>query len=268
MHENDDPRASGRVDEADDPWAKARASQREDVAAALARRERRCPRCGAIQRGGGRHCSDCGADLTARAPRRIPWRALLIAGAAVLAVTAIAIPVIAALRDDAAEERERAAQRQAALREAERARQIRDARPVRADGPAAAAGEDPLAHRARLLERAEALITADARKRVAAGTLDGDIKGTQCDVFPETEARRAAERNPATPAARYDCVAYTSMLEGNQRTAVFGHPFWLVIDFRRDTYVWCKVTPRAGEGGSVLVSTPVPEPCRDPAGPG
>ena len=261
--------ASQHERDGEDPWAAARANQRADVAAALAPRERRCPRCGAVQRGGGRTCSSCGADLTARAPRRIPWRALLIAGAAVLVVTAIAIPVIAGLRDDAADERERAEQRQAALREAERARQIRDARPVRADGPAAAAGDDPFAHRARLLERAEELITADARKRVAAGTLDGDIKGTQCDVFPETDARRAAERDPATQVARYDCVAYTSMLEGNQqRTAVFGHPFWLVIDFRRDAYVWCKVTPRAGEGGSVLVSTPVPAPCRDPAGPG
>jgi hypothetical protein len=257
------------MNEIEDPWAKARTSQREDVAAALAPRERRCPRCGSVQRHGGRICSNCGADLTARAPRRIPWRTLLIAGAAVLVVTAIAVPVIAGLRDDAAEERDRAAQRQAALREAERVRQVRDARPVRADGPAAAAGEDAIAHRARLLERAEALITADARKRVAAGTLDGDIKGTSCDPFPATDERRAAERDPATTAARYDCVAFTSKLEGNQqRTAVFGHPFWLVIDYRRDAYVWCKVTPRAGEGGSVLVSVPVPAPCRDPAGPG
>ena len=49
---------------------------------------------------------------------------------------------------------------------------------------------------------------------------------------------------------------------------MFGDPFWLVIDFERARYVWCKVTPRAGEGGSVLVSVPVPVPCRDPEGPG
>jgi type II secretory pathway pseudopilin PulG len=253
----------------DDPWAAARASQRDDVAAALAPRERRCPSCGTVQRGGGRLCSHCGADLTARAPRRIPWRALLIAGAAVLVLAAIAVPVISSLRDDAAAERERAAQRQAQLREAERARQVRDARPVRADGPAPTAGENPLTHRAELLRAGERNITEDARARVAAGTLDGDIKGTTCDLFPATDERRAAELDPATPAGRYDCVAYTSKLEGNQqRTAVFGHPFWLVIDYKRSKLTWCKVTPRAGEGGSVLVTVPVPEPCRDPEGPG
>jgi len=252
-----------------DPWTDARASQRDDVAAALAPRERRCPSCGSVQRDGGRVCSECGADLTARAPRRIPWRPLLIAGAAVLVLAAIAVPVVSSLRDDAAGDRERAEQRQAQLREAERVRQLRDARPVRAKGPAPAAGEDSLAHRAQLLTFGEGKITEDARARVVAGTLDGDIKGTQCEVFPETDARRAAEQDPATPAGRYDCVAYTSKLQGNQqRTAVFGHPFWLVIDYKRSALTWCKVTPRAGEGGSVLITVPVPEPCRDPEGPG
>ena len=252
-----------------DPWAAARASQRDDVHRVLAPRERRCPRCGAPQSGGGRTCTSCGADMTARYAKRVPWRPLLYAGLAVLVVLAVAIPVIAGLRDDAAGERERAAERQAQLREAERARQVRDARPVRADGPAPAAGEDPLEHRAKLVSFGEERITEDARRRVAAGTLDGDIKGTQCEILPETEGRRAAEQDPATPAGRYDCVALISKLEANQQsTAVLGHPFWLVIDYRRSKLTWCKVTPRAGEGGSVLVSVPVPEPCRDPAGPG
>jgi hypothetical protein len=252
-----------------DPWAAARASQRDDVAAALAPRERRCPSCGSVQRDGGRLCTNCGEDLTARAPRRIPWRPLLIAGAAVVVLAAIAVPVVSSMRDDAAGERERAAQRQRERVEAERARQVRDAKPVHASGPVATAGEDRLEHRVRLLRSGERQITEDARARVAAGTLDGDIKGTQCEVFPETDGRRAAEQDAATPAGRYDCVAYTSKLEGNEgRTAVFGHPFWLVIDYDSSELTWCKVTPRAGEGGSVLVTVPVPEPCRDPEGPG
>src|SRR5215207_1496898 len=113
-----------------DPWAAARASQRDDVHRVLAPRERRCPRCGAPQSGAGRTCTSCGADMTARYAKRVPWRPLLYAGLAVLVVLAVAIPVIAGLRDDAAGERERAAEREAQLREAERARQVRDARPA------------------------------------------------------------------------------------------------------------------------------------------
>jgi type II secretory pathway pseudopilin PulG len=213
-----------------DPWAAARASQRDDVHRALAPRQRHCPACGAAQSGAGRRCTSCGADMTARFTKGVPRRRLLYAGLAILVLAAVALPVVGGLRDEAADERERAAERQAQLREAERARQVRDARPVR---------------------------------------VDGDIQGTQCDVFPATDGRRAAEQDPATPVGRYDCVAFVSKLEANQqRTAVFGHPFWLVIDYKRSKLVWCKVTPRAGEGGSVLVSVPVPEPCRDPAGPG
>ena len=181
-------------------------------------------------------------------------------------LAAAALPIIGALRDDAAIERERAAQRKAQITEAERVRQERAAVPVRATGPA---GADTLAHREALVRFGEDQITADARRRVAAGTLTGEHQGTQCEVFPETDARRAAERDLSTRLGRYDCVAYTSKLEGNQaNTAVFGDPFWLVIDYERDALVWCKVTPRAGEGGSVLITVPVPEPCRDPEGPG
>ena len=129
-----------------------------------------------------------------------------------MVLIAVAIPVIASLRSDASDERERAEVAQRARVEAERARQIRDGRPVSAAGPAAAAGADVAAHRARLLSAGEALITQDARDRVAAGTLDGDIKGTRCTPYPATDERRAAETDPATRAARYDCVAYTSML--------------------------------------------------------
>jgi hypothetical protein len=185
----------------------------------------------------------------------------------------IAIPVVAGLRDDAADERERAAARQQERIAAEKIRQERDSRPVRGQGTALAASEDLLAHRERLVADAEAQITEDARARVAAGTLDGDIKGTECGPYPRTDERRAAEQDPAITLARYDCVAYTSKFDapganGQKRTGLFGHPFWLVVDSDRSRLVWCKITPRAGEGGSVLITVPVPAPCRDPEGPG
>jgi predicted nucleic acid-binding Zn ribbon protein len=257
----------------DDPWAKARAAQREDVAAVLAPRTRLCPSCGAEQREGGRVCTNCGADLTARYERGRSRRPLLFAGIAAVVLAAIALPFIAGWRDDAADERAREAAAQKERIAAERVRQERDAKPVRAEGPALAAGEDPIAHREELVTAAEERITEDARARVAAGTLDGDIKGTECGPYPRTEARRTAERDPATRLARYDCVAYTSKFDapgadGQKRTGLFGHPFWLVVDYDTARLVWCKVTPRAGEGGSVLVTVAVPAPCRDPEGPG
>ena len=105
--------------------------------------------------------------------------------------------------------------------------------PVRATAPAAPAGVDPLEHRAALVRFGEDQITADANRRVAEGTLKGDHKGTRCELFPETDGRRAAERDPATRVGRYDCVAYTSELEGyTENQALFGDPFWLVDRLR------------------------------------
>ena len=257
----------------DDPWTQARAAARDDVHAALAPRVRLCPSCGEEQRDGGRTCSSCGADLTARYGRGGSRRKQIYAVLAVLALAAVSVPIVAGMRGDAAGERERAAERQQRLEAAERARLTRDARPVRADGTAAAAGADPLEHRAALVAEGETLIAADARGRVAEGSIDGRIRGASCHPFPTTEGRRAAEQDATTPAGRYDCVAYTSKFEappvqGQKRTGLFGYPYWLVIDYERSAFVWCKVTPRAGEGGRSLAFVPVPPPCRDPAGTG
>jgi predicted nucleic acid-binding Zn ribbon protein len=257
----------------DDPWAKARAAQRDDVAKVFAPRVRHCPSCGAEQQAAGRICTECGADMTARFERGRSRRPLIFAAIVAVVLVAIAIPFVASWRDDAADERARDAERQQQRIAAEQARQERDARPVRARAAVAAAGADTVAQRDLLVADAERRITDDARERVAAGTLDGDIKGTECEPYPRTAARRAAETDPATAIARYDCVAYTSKFDapgadGQERTGLFGHPFWLVIDYEAAKLVWCKVTPRAGEGGSVLITVAVPAPCRDPEGPG
>jgi zinc-ribbon domain len=260
-------------DQHEDIWDRARAAQRDEVHAVFAPRERKCPACGEPVAEAGRTCPHCGADLTARfgRPRWRRWG--LVAAGVVALIAAVSAPIVIATRKDAASERATAARRQAALEAAERARLRRDVRPVRADGPALADGEDPVAHRAVLVRRAQELITEDARGRVAAGTINGDIKGTKCDPFPVTDGRRAAETDPATKIARYDCVAYSSTFDAGtvrdkQRTGYFGYPYWLVVDYDGSKLVWCKVTPRVGEGGRSLASVPVPPPCRDPAGPG
>jgi hypothetical protein len=264
---------SDHLPSSDDGWESARAATRDDVRAVMAPRERRCPACGHVQRSGGRNCEQCEADLTARVAKPRPWKRIVLVAAAVLVIAAAVFPLVSAMRDDAADERAAAGKRQATLEASERARLRADARPVRARGPAAVAGAGALEHRVALVRFGEGKIAADARGRVAAGRLSGDIKGAACHPYPVTEARRAAERSAATRRGRYDCVAYTSKFEappqsGRSRTGYFGTPYWLVIDYRRARLVWCKVTPRAGEGGRSLAFVPVPVPCRDPAGPG
>ena len=71
---------------------------------------------------------------------------------------------------------------------------------MRATAPAAAPGADTLTRREELVRFGEEQITADANRRVAEGTLKGDHKGTSCEIFPETQARQAAERGPRHPA--------------------------------------------------------------------
>ena len=78
-------------------------------AAALAPRERRCPACGAPQSGGGRICSECGADLTARYAKGASRRKQLYAALAALALIAVSIPIVGALARGRGRERASAA---------------------------------------------------------------------------------------------------------------------------------------------------------------
>lgn len=249
----------------DDPWTGARAATRDEVRAVFSRGVRRCPACGAEQETSGRICPACGADTTARHAKPSKWRRIGLVALVVAIVAAAAYPLVNAMRDDAAVTRADAERRQAALEAAERKRLIAEARPVRAEGPP---GDRPA-----LVAAAEERITADAQARAAAGRLDGDVEGTECFPYPRTADRRAAETDAATVRARYDCVAYTSKFDapeaqGQERTGLFGFPYWLVAEYDTGALVWCKVTPRAGEGGASLVAVPVPAPCRDPQGPG
>jgi hypothetical protein len=254
----------------EDPWTGARTAARADVKSALARGVRTCPACGAEQETTGRFCDACGADTTARYRKPPKWRtpALIILGLLVFA--AAVYPFARLLRDDAAAERERTAQRQAAIEKAEIARLRIDARPVRAEGLKPPENADPVAFRAEQVTDAEAEITADGRRRAAEGSIDRDIKGAECFPYPKTAARAAVENDPQAPRGRYECVAYSRTFEapaaqGKARTGLFGFPYWLVIDYPTGDLVFCKVTPRAGEGGQSLASVPVPEPCREPA---
>jgi hypothetical protein len=258
-----------------DPWSGARERARQDVTAALARREWTCATCGAINPADRAACATCGTPRVARAKRfergPRPW---LIGAGAVLALAALAAVLVPALREDAGSQRDADAREQAKLVAAERERQVRDSVPKRRAGPTARRDEDPLAYRARLVAFTETAITRDARARVRAGTADGPIRGTSCAPYPKNvQARLAAEDDPRLRVGRYQCTAFrrrfpVQPLNGKARVGLIGEPFWAVLQYGTGQVTFCKIIPRAGEGGQVLVTVPVPVPCRDPEGPG
>ena len=257
-----------------DPWEQAKARQRDEVAQLFASRAWHCTRCGSENPPTRATCEKCGAPRVERVRRfERGKRAYLVIGLVAVAVTVGAILVVPGLRDSADEER-RAQERALAARvAAERERLARDVVPKRQELPRRRAGEDPLEHRGRAVAAIEAFISADARARVAAGQMEGPVAGTSCSPYPRTDTRAQAEADPDLDAARYDCVAFRRRvqlpeLEGRSRTGLLGQPFWAVADYGAGQVTWCKVTPRAGEGGRVLAFVPVPEPCRDPEGPG
>jgi hypothetical protein len=52
---------------------------------------------------------------------------------------------------------------------------------------------------------------------------------------------------------------------GGAPVGTLGYPFWAVIDFKRLSYVWCEVNPKAGEGSATATSPalvlPLPRQC-------
>ena len=115
----------------------------------------------------------------------------------------------------------------------------------------------------------ETRILADARARYAAGEIKRRAAGTLCRTFPFTERRTLQERDPSVPANRYQCTAYTARfevpeLQGKERTAVIGQPYWLIADYATSRMTFCKITPRPGEGGKALAAVPVDPACGDP----
>ena len=178
-------------DHRDDPWDKAREAQREDVAGIFAPRERRCPECGADQRADGRKCTNCGADLTARYERRRPQHPPPAAvrrhrrGRADRGRRSRSSRACASDASDRAGARGRRAE---GARRGRAPRQVRDGEPVVAAGPAAAAGEDvDPAPGAAADRRRGGRSPRTPAPRVPAGTLDGDIKGTRCTLYPATD---------------------------------------------------------------------------------
>lgn len=246
----------------EDPWDAARATSREQVQAALARREteRVCPHCGRESRTSAAQCPHCGGSYAARRARGLSPRARRVvwtAGIAVALAAAVAAAVVVPRIDDSKRSTAQREARQLAVEAASQRRALeREQRPHRAAGAAAPAGGR--AARLALVDRLEAEITRDARARARAGTLDGPVRRTLCEPYP---VNVGLPRVPATGRiGRYQCYAVLIDVRrgGERRVAGFiGQPFWARADFATGKLVWCRISPPPGERGQQALGTQV-----------
>jgi type II secretory pathway pseudopilin PulG/ribosomal protein L37E len=247
-------------------WSGARERARDEVRAALAPRPRVCRNCGNEEDAtSAAVCSRCGTPYMERLDPGMSRRAkrrLLIAAVATFAVlgaaAALIVPSVQHGKNQAGA-RERADAQAALARERRRLALDQRLHTATAPGRTAELRALPATQlTARLRSDLEGSITADARARVRAHTLQGPILRTQCSAV-----RGAA----GPPVGKYSCVAVNTEILRNTPTAAgaLGYPFWAIVDFRRLRYSWCKLNPQAGEGsatpGSVSLAVPPPRGC-------
>jgi hypothetical protein len=194
------------------------------------------------------------------------WRRLPRPARVALALLPVAIVALALLLgpgiDESKDERAQAERERLARLDAERTQRLRAEQRPRF-GRGAPAG-DSLARRAALVGTLPAAVRADARRRVAAGSLDGPIRSVRCEPFPRTADGRGAHLDPAQETGRYSCLAVTREVEAtaSNEAAAIGHPYRAMVNFDTGRYAFCKVSGRPGEGSiSRDDVVPVPAVC-------
>jgi hypothetical protein len=194
------------------------------------------------------------------------WRRLPKAGKVVVALLPLALVALALLLgpgiDRSKDEREQARSERLARQRAERNARLRlEQRPRFGRGPAAGAD---IAQRTTLLREARSGVEDDARRRVAARSLEGPVRWVTCAPHPPSVEGKGDHLDPAKESGNYACLAVTSEVpvgEGSEGGAI-GHPYRLRIDFGSGRYALCKVSGQAGEGASAAQPPlPVPRAC-------
>jgi hypothetical protein len=115
-------------------------------------------------------------------------------------------------------------------------------------------------------------VLADARRRAAAGELDGPIRDVTCEEYPRSVAGRGADQDLSKPAGNYSCIAVTARFSGSEggdqaayaqsEAGVIGHPYRIRIAFGSGRYAFCRVSGRPGEGSlQALQAVTVPRVC-------
>ena len=183
----------------------------------------------------------------------VPVRGLLI-GAVALVVVGGALAAVLVPQIDASKDRTAAREaREKAARQAERRREViaqqrprrQQAADLKASSGAPAARR--VAAREALLSRAESAISADARRRAAAGELRGRPGATECEPYPERDP--GPERDLTARSGVYDCLVATRAIQATETniSGTLGYPFRAVVDFDAFSFVWCRTNPVPGE---------------------
>jgi hypothetical protein len=194
------------------------------------------------------------------------WNKLPRAGRVALALLPFAVVALILLLGpgiDESKDRRAAAERERRVQlAAERVQRLQvEQRPRFRRG--AAAGRD-VAARSALVSALPEAIEADARRRVAAGDLDGPIRSVECEPYPRSVDGRGAHLDPSQPTGRYSCLAVTSEVRPSETNegGVIGHPYRAMVDFDTGRYAFCKVSGRPGEFSiSAEIEAPVPDAC-------
>jgi hypothetical protein len=183
----------------------------------------------------------------------VPVRKLLI-GAGVLVVVGAALAAVLVPRIDASKDRTAAREaRDKAARQAARRREvIAQQRPRRLRAadlrpPSGSPAPERVAARVALLGRAEEAITTDARKRAAAGELQGRPGATECEPYPKRDP--GPEHDLSARAGVYDCLVSVRAIKATETniSGTLGYPFRAVVDFDGFAFTWCRTNPVPGE---------------------
>ena len=184
--------------------------------------------------------------------RPVPKRALLIGGAALLAVAIATAALVAPAIDDAkqqADARDSAAKdarREAAARQAAQSQRPTSVSLAALRPAAGSSADERLAARSALVAEVEERITADAQARAAEGEFRRPSGPTSCEPAPGSPA---AETDLGVRRGVFDCdttiraIASTETNEGGALT----YPFRAVVDFATYRVAWCKTNPVPGE---------------------
>jgi DNA-binding SARP family transcriptional activator len=177
------------------------------------------------------------------------WRRLPRAGKLAVALVPVGVVILVLALGPGIrrsnQERARSEEQQLEQARTKRIERIRaEQRPRYARGKAAGAD---LAARERLFEDVAATVRHDARRRVAAGALDGPILRAQCHPFSRTVDGTGAHQDPSRRFGRYACLAVTSDVPDtqHQKPAAVGYPYRVRVDFESGRYGFCKVTEYA-----------------------